>query len=187
MWHAAEHTETGTGGDAWWHPRSDKLFHDVGVPGNAPGLNPEGDTHFLRPCHCEAGLTSPHEWDPKVCRERHPMTQKEASDTTNWVYLNGKVGFGRWWWEIADNLADELGLDEAEKKYIGNLISRNSLPQDVDVSVGMIRNGKPQIYASSIDRNVVWDSVMSAYQEQHAPGKEQDDDYPFEARLWLGA
>ncbi|MBU6232344.1 hypothetical protein KGP36_06955 [Patescibacteria group bacterium] len=114
------------------------------------------------------------------------MTQKEASDTTNWVYLNGKVGFGRWWWEIADSLADELGLDETEKKYIGNLISRNSLPQDIDVAVGLIKNGRPQIYASSIDRNVVWDSVMSAYQEQHAPGKEQDD-YPFDKSFWLSA
>lgn len=166
VWRLAE---ADTLDDAWTSPRSDKLYHNVEMPGNAPGLNPLGkppDAPFKNPCYCDVGLTCPHEWSGICENGKRPTMEREAAQTLNWVLLDGQVAFGRNWWTIARQLAEEAGYSDVEASYIENTITRNSLPLDVDCAVGLVRNGKPRIYASTVDRNWVMDRVLEAVESQ---------------------
>ena len=179
-WHTAEYEESLTGqGDAWWHPRTDKLNQGVEVPGEAPGLNPQGWPP-KNPCYCDVGLEQPHEWCGTCENGKRPTTQREATASTKFVYLEGKVALGDEWWELGRQLAEELGLTWTQQNYISNLIARNALPHDFDMAVGSVRNGRPQIWASNADRNAVWDAVKSAL-----PQEEEEEYPPFDPSEWL--
>jgi 5-methylcytosine-specific restriction endonuclease McrA len=43
-------------------------------------------------------------------------------------------------------------------------VARNHLPADIDIAYGEMRDGYPQIWASTLDRNAVWDAVAREHQ-----------------------
>lgn len=99
--------------------------------------------------------------------------EHEAAKPVNWAYLDGKVSFGRHWWDLVRQLAQEEGYDDTEQIWISNMITRYSLPPDLDIAIGLLREGKPQIMGSTVDRNHVFDTVLQAAQGQFP--NDQDD------------
>lgn len=86
----------------------------------------------------------------------------------NWVWLDGKVGWGGQHHQIARDLAQQLGYDQTQTHYISNLISRNALPENTAVAMGTLNGPYPQIYMSTVDRNAVWDDVNRSRQSKTA-------------------
>lgn len=86
----------------------------------------------------------------------------------NWVWLDGKVGWGGQHHQIADDLARQLGYPQDRVAYISNMISRNHLPEQHAVAIGTMQGIYPQIYMSTRDRNAVWDDVARDRQKTSA-------------------
>jgi len=130
--------------DLWSGPASTNLEQGVGVPGEAPGM---GDA-----------------MDPQAPGHAGP-------DEGNWVYLNGRVGFGGPHWDLARDLALGQGFGEDEAEALGNSIARGHLPQHHDLAYGettAFRGKKyPQVWLSTVDRNAVWDAVAEALAGRH--------------------
>lgn len=91
---------------------------------------------------------------------------------TNWVYLNGKVGFGDNPHNIIEELAEAQGLAPHEVRRLSNLLVRNQLPSDTDIAHGIMQLSRnrqtPAIHQTTVDRNHVWDTVHRAFQTKHA-------------------
>lgn len=123
--------------DSWSGPQSVNLKEDAEIPG-------------------EAGMRS---------MEQYGFNPPETKD--NWLYLNGEVVFGGHYWDLAHQLATKLKLPEDQVRLISNSVARNHLPAHIDIAYGEMRNGYPQIWASTLDRNAVWDAV--ARKQQNNP------------------
>lgn len=174
------------GAEGWWTPEMTNLNQGVEIPGKAPGMPRNMETFQdsnSEPCpHCgrpnvpiyvtvcpECGMRIRPGFEIASGWEGAPAAQPGWKDdnSNNWLYLHGKVAFGDSFWTMANKLAEELGMTEEDTRFIENMVARNHLPESWDVAYGEITQGVPRIWASTIDRNHVWDVVKEA-QGEHA-------------------
>lgn len=85
-----------------------------------------------------------------------------------WAYVNGEVQFGETYAVAAHKAALKAGLGETVAQRVRNLVTVHALPNDLDVAIGIIRNGRPQIWQSTTDRTHVYVSVREEYGEINA-------------------
>ena len=84
------------------------------------------------------------------------LTTSKLGD--HWVYLNGHVGFGGSHQEIIPDLALRAGVDEGDR--LTNLVAAGFYPETQnDLALGVLRNNRPHIQISNVDRNAVVDKV----------------------------
>ena len=151
-----------------WSTFENQETHSVDPTGDAPGLQPE----MPKCIKCGNPVNSDRD---KLCIECQSAGDKFVPRVTQplkyfaanpdfWVYLDGKVGFGEHPWEIARQLAGALGYDKTKAEYLSNTIAANAVPQDIPCAIGQMLGGRPQIWASTVDRNWVWDEVMRTKQ-----------------------
>ena len=79
-----------------------------------------------------------------------------------WAYVNGVVAFGDSYHEAARDAAGQSGLDETQTTYVSNMVARQQMPDGHAVAIGQLANGRPQIWLSGVDRNLVMAAVVSA-------------------------
>jgi ribosomal protein S18 acetylase RimI-like enzyme/RNA polymerase subunit RPABC4/transcription elongation factor Spt4 len=164
--------------DHWWEPAMTNVNTWVEIPGEA-GMQSMEDTKLLPDqkrcivCH------SPIPVSQIICPycgleqrfgrwEGAPALYGDPDPSNNWLYLQGKVAFGDHYWSMAEKLAEELGLTPEQSRFISNQIARNHLVPNWDIAYGEIEHGKPRIWASTIDRNHVWDVVKEALDNEYA-------------------
>ena len=85
-----------------------------------------------------------------------------AASNDNWAYVHGVVKFGDIFSDLARHAAEEAGLDENAALYVSNMVARQQLPAGQQVALGTMRGGRPQIWMSAIDRNLVMSAVVDA-------------------------
>lgn len=85
-----------------------------------------------------------------------------------WAYVNNEVAFAETYANAAHRAALEAGIPAATAERIKNLVLVQAIPQDINVAVGIIRNGRPQIWQSNTDRAWVYQTVRDKYGEMNA-------------------
>jgi len=90
------------------------------------------------------------------------MTAYLAASSDNWAYVHGVVKFGDMFSDLARHAAEEAGLDDTAATYVSNMVARQQLPEGHPVALGTMRDGRPQIWMSAIDRNLVMSTVVDA-------------------------
>lgn len=170
--------------DGWHEPAMTNLNQGVEIPGEAPGMprNMEtfqGDSNS-EPCpHCgrpnvpiyvtvcpECGMRIRPGFEIAANFEGAPALYADPDPGNNWLYLNGKVATGDNFWSMAQKLAEEAGMSDEEIRFVTNQVARNHLPPDWDLAYGEVdEKGMPRIWASTVDRNHVWDVVKEAISE----------------------
>lgn len=80
----------------------------------------------------------------------------------NWAYIDEQVAFGNSYASAAEEAAQQAGIDATTVERIGNLVTIHRLPDDHRAAVGTIRDGRPQIWQSNVDRLWVTTSVLEA-------------------------
>ncbi|MEM3008408.1 MAG: hypothetical protein QXU32_02265 [Nitrososphaerales archaeon] len=152
--------------DHWWEPDYTHVDR-VDVPGLAPGMSKD-DGHILWP----GMMRCPHCGRPtgeyrEVCPECGMRIHKMSTSVPNWVFLDGHVEIANEpYWSLAERVALDADYERMRANRISNLLARGLLPYDEQIAVGQISiiDGEyyPQVWLSTIDRNVVYDAVIDA-------------------------
>ena len=89
-----------------------------------------------------------------------------AAGSENWAYVNGVVKFGDNFSNLARQAAEEAGLDETGSSYVSNMVARQQLPEGHQAALGLMSSGRPQIWISNLDRNLVISTVVDAFRNR---------------------
>lgn len=89
-----------------------------------------------------------------------------AASNENWAYVNGVVKFGDNFSDLARQAALDAGLDETQSTYVSNMVARQQLPDGHQAALGTMASGRPQIWISNIDRNLVVSTVVDQFRNR---------------------
>jgi len=89
-----------------------------------------------------------------------PQQMQEAFPSgTGWAYVNGVVSHSNHLSDAVHQAAERAGLDEMEVRRLSNLVSRNVPPTHPDIAFGIIHQGRPTFWHSTLDKNMVQDKL----------------------------
>lgn len=77
-----------------------------------------------------------------------------------WAWVDGRFAHSRYLPDAVKNAAELSGSDEMETNRLATLVGRNIAPKDRDIAFGIIHQGQPVIWHSTVDRNVLMDGLV---------------------------
>lgn len=77
-----------------------------------------------------------------------------------WAWVDGRFAHSRYLPDAVKNAAELSGSDEMETNRLATLVGRNIAPKDRDIAFGIIHQGQPVIWHSTVDRNALMDGLV---------------------------
>lgn len=90
-----------------------------------------------------------------------PEDMRSALPTgMTWAWVDGRFAHSRYLPDAVKNAAELSGSDEMETNRLATLVGRNIAPKDRDIAFGIVHQGQPVIWHSTVDRNSLMDGLV---------------------------